>query len=370
MNSSSSSSNNINSIDGNNNNNQMRKSTEEEKEKAKIAAKKYREKKKQKLVEGNFDMVEAIKQQNLTRRANQNSRKEYINNLKSKDESEINDIEKEAIRKYDISVKKKAESDAKRRREKKASREMTSTSTSSTSAVAASNSVASLPQPALLNNDDSVTPLFSVRTNQPGGINITLVTKKDTGTQTIISTTPQVKRGTHSMGDSNMLENNSVLLSTLMTDEQKREFNKDQRRVFRHHYVDKHAFEVLNDKEKIRYPKLVAETIDMTDEDYSMLTTILAYNNVKGVSHKTFNTFEMLRYGNAKEQHLLDDNVPCPICSDESNKYEYHDCMLKLPCKHIFCFACISAATQIKNLCPICNHKLESARDPEVVIIE
>ena len=314
-------------------------------------------------------MNEAIKQQNLIRRANQNSRKDYINNLKSKDESEINDIEKEAIRKYDISVKKKAESDAKRRREKKALTEMTSTSSSLTSAAAASNSVASLPQSALLNND-SVTPLFSVRTNQPGGVNITLVTKEDKCTQTIISTTPQVKRGTHSMGDSNMLENNSVPLYTLMTDEQRREFNKDQRRVFRHHYIDKHAFDVLNDNEKIRYPKLVAETIDMTEEDYSMLSTINAYTKVKGVSHETFNTFEMLRYGNAKEQNLLNDNVPCPICSDEPNKYAYHDCMIKLPCEHIFCFACISAATQLKNLCPICNQKLESAKDPEVVIIE
>ena len=372
MNSSSSTSNNNNSIDGNNNNEQMRKSTEEEKlEKSKIASKKYRQKKRQKLLEGSSEMNEAIKNQNLIRRANQNSRKDYIKNLKSKDESEINDIEKEAIRKYDISVKKKAESDAKRRREKKALTEMTSTSSSLTSAAATSNSVASLPQSgALLNNDDSVTPLFSVRTNQPGGINITLVTKEDKCTQTIISTTPQVKRGTHSMGDSNMLENNSVPLYTLMTYEQRRKFNKDQRRVFKYHMIDKNAFDVLNDNEKIRYPKLVAETMDMSDEDYSMLSIITAYTKVKGVSHETFNTFEMLRYGNAKEQNLLNDDVPCPICSDEPNKYVYHDCMIKLPCEHIFCFACISAATQLKNLCPICNQILESAKDPEVVVIE
>ena len=73
-----------------------------------------------------------------------------------------------------------------------------------------------------------------------------------------------------------------------------------------------------------------------------MLSTIFTHQRVKGVSHKTFNTFEMLQYGYVKE--LLDD-VPCPICSDEADKFQYHDCMIRLPCDHIFCFSCISATT-------------------------
>ena len=75
---------------------------------------------------------------------------------------------------------------------------------------------------------------------------------QEVSTQTLISTTPRFKRGNHSMGDSNMLQNNNVPLWSLLSDYLKN-INERDRRHLKNHFVDKNAFSVLENEEKESY---------------------------------------------------------------------------------------------------------------------